>query len=179
MAVSNGVVVLAAIVAVAAIGAEALVREQEVQRTNQTVVELSTRVAGLDSALRETRAAAERANARADQAIAAADQAKVAAQAAAVPAVGSPQPRPAADIAAGHERASLICAVCHVVGPDQSAAPVLTPPAPAFAEIVNRPGTTPSGLHDFLAKPHGKMPNPSLMDQQIDELVAYMMTLRK
>jgi mono/diheme cytochrome c family protein len=187
MAVSNGVLAIAAVVAVVAIAAEAIVRDHEFEEMNRTIVELSTRVASIDAAVNQASSAAAQAAVKADQANATATQAKEAADRAVAaeavtsatgPASQQGQSATVSDVAAGHDRALLICAACHVVAPDQQLAPLLRPPAPAFQAIVNRPNTTERGLHDFLLAPHGKMPNPSLMDQQVRELVAYMMTLR-
>jgi mono/diheme cytochrome c family protein len=90
-----------------------------------------------------------------------------------------------ADLAArGHDLALKICANCHVVASDQAEAPLLKPPAPSFAEIAARPGTTAASLRSFLAEPHGqsrlssKMPSFLLAPTQIDEVVAYLSSLR-
>ncbi len=72
----------------------------------------------------------------------------------------------------------LICSACHVVSPDQHIAPTLKPPAADFHDIVNRPETTDRTLHDFMLKPHGKMPDPTLVEYQVTALVDYMMSLR-
>jgi mono/diheme cytochrome c family protein len=185
MAVSNGVLAVAAIVIVVAIGTETYVRQRDVQDLRQAIAGIATKIDGIDAAVKQANTAAAQAGGRADEAAAAAARAKetadrAAAALAATPAPAGPMARPttASDVAAGRDRALLICAVCHVVAPDQQITPVLQPPAPDFHGIVNRPSTTADSLHDFLMTPHGKMPDPMLMDQQVKELVAYMMTLR-
>jgi mono/diheme cytochrome c family protein len=80
---------------------------------------------------------------------------------------------------AGRAFALQVCAACHVVAKDQQSAPILKPPAPSFAAIVRRPKTTEAFLRAFLGAPHGKMPNPQLADFQIDEVVAYMLSLKQ
>ncbi len=84
----------------------------------------------------------------------------------------------AADTRIGREFALLICSTCHVVTPDQDFAPTRVPAGPAFHDIANWPTTTDKTLHDFLVKPHGKMPDLRLPDYQVTALVDYMLSLR-
>ena len=92
---------------------------------------------------------------------------------------------PKADpVAAGRDIALKICANCHVVAGDRGSAPLLSPPAPSFADIAARPTTNEAFLRDFLGKPHGearrssKMPAFTLGEFQIAPLVAYIESLR-
>lgn len=182
MAVSNGMLVVGAVVAVVAVAAEAIVRHHEIQEMDRTIVELSTRVESIDAAVNQASAAATQAAATADQANAAATRANEAIDRSAIRAapVGlMGHPANVSAVAAGHDRAVLICAACHVVSPEQQLAPIKQPPAPAFSAIMNRPATTESGLRDYLLTPHGDMPDLSREDQQVNELIAYMMTLRE
>ncbi len=100
---------------------------------------------------------------------------------AAAPAIA--QETSSAQVAAGREAALKICANCHVVAKDQ-AEPALKPPAPSFAQIAQRPTTTPEALKNFLANPHGesrrksRMPAFMLSARQIDEVVAYLLSLK-
>jgi hypothetical protein len=64
------------------------------------------------------------------------------------------------------------------VSPDQNFTPTRSPPAPDFHDIANWPATTDSTLHDFMLKPHGKMPDLRLPDYQVTALVDYLMSLR-
>jgi mono/diheme cytochrome c family protein len=88
-------------------------------------------------------------------------------------------------VAAGRDVALKICANCHVVAKDQSSPPTLKPPAPSFSAIAARPEATRSSLRSFLANPHGeprqsgKMPGFMLAESQIDEVVAYILSLRE
>lgn len=93
---------------------------------------------------------------------------------------------PAADaIRSGHDFALKVCAACHVVASDQKGAPILKHPAPSFAEIVKRKDFSEQSLRKLLSAPHGglgrhgKMPNPMLVDYQIDEIAAYMLSLKE
>lgn len=87
--------------------------------------------------------------------------------------------------AQGLKLARQICAACHVVSTDQRFAPTLNPPAASFASLARRDDMTDSNLRQILASHHemvgesGAMPNPQLLDYQIDAIVKYFDTLRK
>lgn len=87
-------------------------------------------------------------------------------------------------VIAGHDFALKVCANCHVVAKDQVSVPILTPPAPSFTAIVARPEATEASLRSFLSNPHGKlrqnskMPSFWLADFQINQLVAYLLSLK-
>ncbi len=91
----------------------------------------------------------------------------------------------AEDVSAGHSLAMRVCAVCHLAAPDQRAQPMLKPPAPPFAKIMQRKDVTADSLRTFLTTTHrgldnpNGMPNPSLADFQVKQAVAYLMSLRK
>jgi mono/diheme cytochrome c family protein len=69
------------------------------------------------------------------------------------------------DVQQGHRLARLVCAACHVAAPDQQFEPILRPPAPSFESIAQR-------------SPQG-MPNPQLLDDQVKQLAAYLLSLPK
>jgi mono/diheme cytochrome c family protein len=86
-------------------------------------------------------------------------------------------------IAAGRNLAVRICGACHVVMQQRDELPVLAPPGPSFAVLAQRPLLTEAWLREFLGNhrgmgPHEAMPNPRLADYQIDEIVAFMMSLK-
>ncbi len=90
-----------------------------------------------------------------------------------------------AKIVRGRQIASQVCSACHVVAADQKSLPMLVPPAAPFLEIANRPDATPASLRRFVATTHWdekslplKMPNPSLTDAQIGDVVSYLLSLR-
>jgi mono/diheme cytochrome c family protein len=96
------------------------------------------------------------------------------------------QERNGADtVSKGHDLAAIICANCHVAASDQRFAPVLNPPAPSFASIAQRPNTDADSLQKFITTTHRGldnskgMPNPYLMDYQVTQVVAYILSLRK
>lgn len=91
----------------------------------------------------------------------------------------------AVDIAEGRRLALLVCASCHVVGPDQPHKPILDPPAPPFTQIAADAAQTESSIaayiattHQTMASPAG-MPNPQLLESQRRDVAAYLMSLRQ
>lgn len=89
------------------------------------------------------------------------------------------------DVQQGHRLAVLICANCHVAASDQRFDPILRPPAPSFDSIAQRNTTTVDSLRAFLSSTHRDlstpegMPNPQLMDFQVRQVAAYLLSLRK
>jgi mono/diheme cytochrome c family protein len=89
------------------------------------------------------------------------------------------------DVQQGHRLALTICGYCHVAASDQRGSPILKPPAPSFVSIARRPTITADWLRTFLATTHGGegaakgMPNPELLDFQIRQVSAYLLSLRK
>lgn len=89
-------------------------------------------------------------------------------------------------VAAGKNVALIVCSVCHVVAPDQEFAPRLEQRTPSFAEIANRPDVTAESLRKFITTTHWDertipitMPNPELIDDQVTEVISYILSLRK
>ncbi len=81
----------------------------------------------------------------------------------------------AGDVRAGEALAIKACSHCHVVSKRVG---------PPFAEIAKGPHATPSALRDFLHSTHADvshpsaMPSPELTERQIDDLAAYIASLR-
>jgi mono/diheme cytochrome c family protein len=81
----------------------------------------------------------------------------------------------ASDAREGEALATKICSDCHVVSPKVG---------PPFAEIAKGSRAAPEALRDFLHSTHsdvghpGAMPNHALPERQIDEIAAYLATLR-
>jgi mono/diheme cytochrome c family protein len=80
----------------------------------------------------------------------------------------------------GREIARMWCANCHVVE-DNPARGADT--AATFATIAGRAGVTADGLRAFLSAQHstasqGRMPNLSLSRNDVDNVVAYLLSLR-
>jgi mono/diheme cytochrome c family protein len=87
-------------------------------------------------------------------------------------------------IEAGRKFAGRVCGACHVVTQQRDQLPVLAQPGPSFAVLARRPLLTEQSLREFLGSNHRDlgpaqaMPNPRLADYQIDEIVAFMMSLK-
>ncbi|SRR5712671_6926293 len=76
------------------------------------------------------------------------------------------------------------CTGCHIISADQPFAPLLNGP-PDFRAIANRPNVTTASLRHTIASlpqmpPLGRMAmaNPLLNDDELANVVAYIMTLR-
>jgi mono/diheme cytochrome c family protein len=88
-------------------------------------------------------------------------------------------------VSKGHQFAVLVCSACHVVATDQRSPPILSTPGPTFDAIANKPETTEASLRTFLLTTHGTvvnppgMPNPQLVDYQMNEVIAYILSLRR
>jgi mono/diheme cytochrome c family protein len=81
--------------------------------------------------------------------------------------------------------AAIACSTCHKVAVDQRAAPVPAPPAPSFDSIAQRPDLNADALEHFITSTRrnvdhpADMPNPYLLEYQVQEIVAYILSLRK
>jgi len=87
-------------------------------------------------------------------------------------------------LAEGRALAHSICGACHQM-PDTSDPATLTGfQAPSFSSLAQRPLLTADSLRQLLSSSHRnlgqdqKMPNPRLADYQIEEIIAYLATLR-
>ena len=76
----------------------------------------------------------------------------------------------------GAALAKTWCAACHVTGAQsqRSAADI----APPLAEIANNKKVSDARIHGILNRPHGKMPTDALTARQIENVVAYILSLR-
>ena len=82
-------------------------------------------------------------------------------------------PARAGDAANGLKLSGIWCSACHVVAADQIQASVA---APTFADIARR-AKGPKPLTLFLTQPHGQMPNMTLSQPEIADIVAYIFSL--
>jgi mono/diheme cytochrome c family protein len=89
------------------------------------------------------------------------------------------------DVRMGHQLAVRVCAICHVAAVDQDTMPILHPPAPSFQSIAQRPDISADSLQKFMTMTHRNldtlkgMPNPELLDFQVKQVAAYLLSLRK
>ncbi len=79
------------------------------------------------------------------------------------------------DAARGEAIAKRWCAACHLVAPGQAQA---NADVPTFASIARRLPGDADVLAAFIANPHPPMPNLSLGRQDIQDLLAYIGTLK-
>jgi len=78
----------------------------------------------------------------------------------------------AADAVTGAKLARQWCANCHVI--DRSGTPTVQQGPPSFRSI----GLTGDQLRTFLTHPHGAMPDLALTRTEIEDVIAYIETLR-
>jgi mono/diheme cytochrome c family protein len=81
------------------------------------------------------------------------------------------------DANAGHAVARTWCESCHVVDAAQKRATAAG--APTFAAVAAMPSTTAPSLHVFLMAPHPPMPDFQLSRQQVDDVTAYILSLKQ
>lgn len=85
-------------------------------------------------------------------------------------------PALAQDVVAGRFIAEQWCSACHQI----AAAPKAeSDRVPSFASIANMPSTTTTSLKGFLSVTHGQMPDLSLARSEIENVSAYILSLRK
>lgn len=77
----------------------------------------------------------------------------------------------------GGALANTWCAGCHVTGANsqRSAADI----APTFADIANNKAISDARIRGVLNRPHGRMPTDALTARQIDDVVTYILSLRR
>ena len=80
------------------------------------------------------------------------------------------------DIANGRAIAERVCGECHSVD-GKSPSPHLQ--APTFVVVANSPGRTPTSLRVWFQSPHRSMPDFNLGEQGSEDLVAYILSLKK
>jgi len=94
--------------------------------------------------------------------------------AAAMPAAAQPEP---GDPRAGLRVAATWCANCHRVAPDGPGP--TTDAAPSFRSIARMTSTTSMSLRAFLQTPHANMPDYRLTREELDDVVAYLISLKR
>ena len=81
------------------------------------------------------------------------------------------------DPVAGRRLAEGWCVACHEIEP-QIRGPGLFA-APAFQDVADDSAVTELGLRVFLQTPHFEMPNEQLSPAQIDDVISYILNLRR
>lgn len=80
------------------------------------------------------------------------------------------------DAAKGRDLALQVCIACHFV--DKGESDDNSYEATAFQNIADNPAHTALSLRVFLTTPHKNMPNLVLTDDETDNLIAYILSLR-
>jgi mono/diheme cytochrome c family protein len=80
------------------------------------------------------------------------------------------------NVAAGLTSAQRLCAECHSVRPGQASP---NTGAPGFERIANTSGMTAAALRVALQTPHRTMPNVMLRPDELDDVVAYILSLQR
>lgn len=80
------------------------------------------------------------------------------------------------DVDEGHAYAREVCAACHQV--ERLGKSVKTGGPPAFQEVANDPAITELSLRVFLRTPHENMPNLRLEQDETDDIIAYILSLK-
>jgi mono/diheme cytochrome c family protein len=76
------------------------------------------------------------------------------------------------DPGAGRRFAETHCTGCHQAGEPEAR-------APGFAAIAQMPSTTSLSLRAFLLTSHPTMPNIRLTPEEVDDVVAYILSLKR
>ena len=82
---------------------------------------------------------------------------------------------PSGDATAGQELVKAQCSTCH----DGQGSPRGRRQGPSLAAVAAMSSTTSISLHAFLMTPHANMPNYQLTPQEIDDVVTYILSLRR
>ncbi|MBU2534170.1 MAG: cytochrome C [Alphaproteobacteria bacterium] len=81
------------------------------------------------------------------------------------------------DPAAGRKYAEAVCSTCHSIVPSGNTSPV--DEATPFQEIANTPGMTRTALIVFFRTPHPTMPNLFVQGDDADNVISYILSLKK
>jgi mono/diheme cytochrome c family protein len=77
----------------------------------------------------------------------------------------------------GEQLARQWCASCHPVAADRRGpAPDTAPP---FASIAARPAVTPGALRTLIQMPYPRMPQIALTRDEVEHLIAYIVSLKR
>jgi mono/diheme cytochrome c family protein len=81
--------------------------------------------------------------------------------------------QPFDSVSAGHRLAAAWCSECHSIAAEATLGP------PAFVAIANRTSTTALSLKVFLGTSHRNMPNLIIAPNEADDLVNYILSLKR
>ncbi|KWT69808.1 Cytochrome c552 [Hyphomicrobium sulfonivorans] len=81
------------------------------------------------------------------------------------------------NVKAGRQVAEKLCVGCHIVMPNPPNSTV-SAEIPAFQTIANRPGQTADTVVGAILIPHPPMPNTNLSREEVNNVAAYIMSLK-
>jgi mono/diheme cytochrome c family protein len=81
------------------------------------------------------------------------------------------------DAELGHQYAEEVCSPCHAVNAHQIDSPVEQ--APPFQIVADTPGMTANALTAWLQTSHPTMPNIILTDEEMRNVIAYILSLKR
>ena len=73
--------------------------------------------------------------------------------------------------------AQSVCAECHAVRDGERTSP--NTKAPTFTNVANTPGMNAMALEVWFQTPHPTMPNLKFTNEESDNVIAYILSLRK
>ncbi len=80
------------------------------------------------------------------------------------------------NVEAGHAYAKKVCAECHAVERGEKESPYLD--LPTFQAVADSPGITDRALAVWLQNPHPNMPDFILPQADMDNVIAYILSLK-
>jgi len=80
------------------------------------------------------------------------------------------------DAGRGLSYSQKVCAACHNVS--ESNAPSPNSKAPPFKRVANLPGASLAGLTEWSRSPHSSMPNLIVEPKDMDDVIAYILSLK-
>ena len=90
---------------------------------------------------------------------------------------GSASAEESGNVRDGLRFAQSVCAECHAVRDGERASP--NAQAPSFTAVANTAGMNAMALEVWFQTPHPTMPNLKFSNQESDNVIAYILSLRK
>ena len=81
------------------------------------------------------------------------------------------------DALSGKGFAERVCSECHAVGSGEMRSP--HPQAPSFTTVANAPGRNATSLRVWFQSPHRSMPELKIGEKDSEDLIAYILSLKK
>lgn len=94
----------------------------------------------------------------------------------AVPTASEAENLPGPSVEKGQELAETFCSGCHITRVEQEGTAPVGPPT--FSSIANKPGQTAEQIMGALVAPHPPMPDMHLTNSEMQDIIAYLETLR-